>query len=69
MENQLNAAPHESDAVSADAWFASGERVGYDPSAAAITKNGPLHVFRRVASTASHPDSVTVFADGHTHPW
>ena len=60
MENHLNAAAHESDAISADAWFAAGERVGYDPSTAAITKNGPLHIFRRVVSTASRPEPVTV---------
>src|ERR1700757_5162728 len=41
------AAGKNSGTASVEAWFAGGERFGYDPTAAAIVASAPLKVFLR----------------------
>jgi len=53
--------------VSAHAWFAGGERVGYDPNARAIVaaQGAPLHVFLRREGDLAHAVSfLPGFPDG-----
>src|SRR5262250_3819772 len=53
--------------VSAEAWFAAGERVGYDPKARAIvaTQDAPLKIFLRREGDVAHTVSfLPGFPDG-----
>jgi pimeloyl-ACP methyl ester carboxylesterase len=49
-------AVHSGPTPSAEAWFAGGERVGYDPKARAIirTQSAPLNVFLRREGSLAH---------------
>ena len=43
-----------SGSASVEAWFAGGERFGYDPKAAAIVASAPLKVFLRCEGDPAH---------------
>jgi pimeloyl-ACP methyl ester carboxylesterase len=50
---------------SAQAWFAGGERLGYDPAARAIAKGAPLQVFlRREGDSANAVSFLPGYPDG-----
>jgi len=45
---------HPGGTASVEAWFARGERFGYDPKAAAIVESAPLKVFLRCEGDLAH---------------
>ena len=51
--------------ASVEAWFAGGERIGYDPEAAAIVASAPLKVFLRCEGDLAHAVSfLSGYPDG-----
>ena len=72
LETVAAAVAHSGQAQSADAWFAGGERVGYDPKAHTIfaredvaREDAPLRVFLRQEGDPAHAVSfLPGFPDG-----